>query len=292
MRLDAERALVQTVDFFTPVVDDPATYGAIAAANSLSDVYAMGGEPLTAMNVVGFPVHILPEDVLREVLRGAALKVAEAGVLLVGGHSVKAPEMFFGLSVTGVVHPDRIWRNAGARPGDALVLSKALGTGVLTTARKRDRIDEVALAPAVASMLRLNRTAAACARAFSVSAATDITGNGLAGHATEMARTTGVRLVFDCARLPWLPGAREAAEGGCVPGGTGNNAHFVGDSFDGAGVDDAIRSLLLDPQTSGGLLVAVPAEEGEALAAAWRAAGDVGVVVGHVEAGPAGVVFR
>lgn len=290
VRLDADRALVQTVDFFPPVVDDAWTFGFIAAVNALSDVWAMGGEPLTAMNLVGFPAGRMPEEVLTAVLAGGAAAVREAGALLVGGHSVKDAELKYGLSVTGLVHPDRIWRNGGARPGDALVLTKPIGTGVLTTARKRDHIDEAALAPAVDSMKRLNRAARDVGVRFDVHAATDVTGFGLVGHGFGMARASFVRLVLQVDAIPLLPGARAAAERGDVPGGTGTNREHLAPFLDLGVHDDAVAALLLDPQTSGGLLFAVP--DGPALVAALSEAGVQSAAVGVVEAGAPMVVAR
>jgi selenide,water dikinase len=290
VRLDAERALVQTVDFFPPMVDDPWTFGFIAAVNALSDVWAMGGEPLTAMNVVGFPAGSMGEEVLRAVLAGGADAVRQAGALLVGGHSVKDAELKYGLSVTGIVHPDRIWRNGGARPGDALVLTKALGTGVLTTARKRDHIDDAVLAPAVASMCTLNRAARDVGMGFDVHAATDVTGFGLAGHAFGMARASRCRLQFDADALPLLPGAMAAAERGDLPGGTATNRAHLDPVVDVADVSAALASLVFDPQTSGGLLFAVP--DGPSLIHALRAAGVPASIVGRAASGTPGVEIR
>jgi selenide, water dikinase len=284
VRLDAERALVQTVDFFTPVVDDPWTYGAIAAANSLSDVYAMGGEPLTAMNVLCWNDQ-LPPEILHDILRGGLDKVREAGVLLVGGHSVTDREVKFGLSVTGLVHPDRIWRNQGALPGDALVLTKPLGTGIVTTALKRDDCPEELATAAITAMLQLNRAARDLARPLDVHACTDITGFGLAGHAWEMARASGVALVFDALAVPLLPGVEALVERKHLTRGERSNREYVGSPLVFDGVRSSLTSVLVDPQTSGGLLLALPAAQAEGLAA-------VGAVVGRVTEGPAAVVFR
>jgi selenide, water dikinase len=285
--LDPQRALIQTVDFFTPVVDDPYLYGQIAAANALSDVYAMGGDVLCAMNILGVPEKVLTVEVIATILSGGADKLAEAGGMLVGGHTVKAPEPFYGMSVTGLVHPDRIWRNVGARAGDGLVLTKPLGTGILTTARKRDAIADEALAPAIASMIRLNRDAARVAQGFVISACTDITGNGLAGHAWEVARASGVRLVFRFAALPLLPGALEHASRHC-PGGAEANARYVGEGLQITASDGDARAVALDPQTSGGLLFSTP--EADALVVALRAAGIDAHRVGDVEPGPSAVI--
>jgi selenide,water dikinase len=281
--LTADTALVQTLDFITPPVNDPLAFGRIAAANSLSDVYAMGGRPLTAMNIVCFPEMDLEIGVLREMMVGGAEKIAEAGAVLVGGHTVRDNEPKYGLSVTGVVHPERIWRNRGARPGDALILTKAVGTGVLFNANRR-----VPLAPAeydamVASAERLNRYAAEVLGDFEVHAATDITGFGLAGHASEMARG-GVRLEIRMSALPVLPGARDAYARGVSTGANRPNRVYCGPGLD---VDPAIDALDLnlafDPQTSGGLLVALPAAQTGAALERLRAGGDMAsAVVGRV----------
>lgn len=290
VRLPDGSGLVQTVDFFTPIVDDPRTFGAIAAANALSDVYAMGGRPLCAMNLVCFPSPKLPVWVLEEILAGGSEVLREAGTMLVGGHSVRDDELKYGLSVSGLVDLDRLWTNAGARPGDALILTKAIGTGVLATARKRDAIDEDAMAEAKASMRRLNKTAAEVGAGFEVHACTDITGNGLAGHAWEMARASGARLRFDWSSVPLLAGARDAAVAGHVPGGTASNRRYVG-ALELDGLDAASQALALDPQTSGGLLFALPAEQAAACLAELRGRGLPAARVGDVEAGPAAVVF-
>ena len=256
--LDEHNALVQTVDFFTPVVDDPWHYGAIAAANAISDVYAMGGTPLTAMNIVGFPDRDLPVAILEQILAGGLAKMQEAGVVLVGGHSVRDSELKYGLSVTGTVDPARVWRNFGARPGDALVLTKPLGTGILTTARKRDVISASAMNEAVTSMQQLNREAMLAGRTVEVHACTDITGNGLAGHSWEMARASAVELRFSFAALPLLAGALDASRAGHSPGGSSANLAYVGAALDLSALEPHEASIVVDPQTSGGLLFAVP----------------------------------
>ena len=286
MRLDAERALVQTVDFFTPVVDDPWTFGAIAAANALSDVYAMGGEPLSALNILCWN-ETLPTEALAQLLAGGLAKVREAGAVLAGGHSVTANEPKYGLAVTGLVHPDRIWANQGSRPGDALVLTKALGTGVITTAMKRQRCPPDAAEAAIATMSMLNRAARDAALSLEVHACTDVTGFGLAGHAWEMAKASGVALRFDVSRIPLLPHALELAHAGHLTKGELSNRQYVGEALRFEGVAAALQSLLVDPQTSGGLLLALPLAQAEGLAA--RGAG---VLVGRVEPGPAAIVFR
>lgn len=275
---------MQTVDFFTPIVDDPYTFGAIAATNSLSDVYAMGGEPLTAMNILCWPHKLLPPEALAELLRGGADKVREAGAMLVGGHSVKDKELKFGLSVTGVVDEDKVWTNAGARPGDALVLTKALGTGIIATALKREICPEEAEDAATASMLRLNRDAKRAAALGVVHGCTDITGFGLLGHAWELARASKARVRLNAAALPLLPSALDLAARGVRTGGAASNRAYVGEFLRAEGVDAALLDIALDPQTSGGLLLSVPPAE----AARLEAMG-VGVIVGAVLEGPAEV---
>lgn len=283
VRLDAERALVQTVDFFTPVVDDPYTFGAIAAANALSDVYAMGGEPLSALNILCWCDH-LPPEMLAALLRGGLDKVREAGAVLAGGHSVTAPEPKYGLAVTGLVHPDRIWANRGARPGDGLWLSKPLGTGIVTTAMKRQQCAADVADTAVAVMSTLNRSVRDAALAGAVHAATDITGFGLIGHAWEMARASDVRFVFDGAALPVLPDAEALAAAGHLTRGNLSNRVYVGDALDLEGLSDTMQCVVADPQTSGGLLLAVPGDGAHLEGHAVR--------VGTVAAGPAAIVVR
>ncbi len=280
MRLDDGRCLIQTLDFFTPIVDDAYTFGAIAATNSLSDVYAMGGLPITAMNILCWPHHDLPPEVLADMLRGGADKVIEAGALLVGGHSVTDSELKFGLSVTGEVREEGLWSNAGARAGGVLVLTKAVGTGVLSTALKRGECPEEAEAASVAGMLLLNRAARDAAAEGVVHACTDVTGNGLVGHAWEIARASGVRLVIEAASVPLLPWALEAAAAGHLTRGEKSNRRYVGEALSWGDVAPALQSVLVDPQTSGGLLFALPASDAARLVAAG-----VGVAIGRVEAG-------
>jgi selenide,water dikinase len=272
-RLDGERALVCTADFITPVVDDPRTFGRVAAANSLSDVYAMGGTPLVALNLLGYPPAQVPNAVLGEILAGAAETCAEAGCAVGGGHSVRDDEVKFGLSVTGIVHPDRILRNSTARPGDRLLLTKPLGTGALVAAMRKGRLDAAGYAALVECMTALNRCGAVLWE-HGASAATDVTGFGLTGHALEMAQGSGVQLVIDPAHLPLLPEAVELCAEGFTCGGTRTNAGFTGHHVHfGAGVTDGMTGLLNDPQTSGGLLIAVPAERAAGLAEAALAHG-------------------
>jgi selenide,water dikinase len=284
VRLDAERALVQTVDFFTPVVDDPYTYGAIAATNSLSDVYAMGGEPLTALNILCWDEE-LPTEMLTELLRGGHDKVHEAGAILCGGHSVKDDEVKFGLSVTGLVHPDRIWRNQGARVGDVLVLTKPIGTGIVTTALKFQDCPPDVEQAAITSMLTLNRAARDAAIDLDVHACTDITGYGLAGHAWEMAAASDRLFVFDTRSVPLLPGAAELAPKGHLTRGDRKNRDYV-KQLTFAGVSSTLQQLMVDPQTSGGLLFALSRAD-----AATLVGRGAGVVIGEVRAGAAEIRF-
>jgi selenide,water dikinase len=265
-RLSDDLALVQTVDFFPPIVDDAYTFGAIAAANALSDIYAMGGRPITALAIAGFPED-LPPATISAILQGGADKVAEAGAVVAGGHTVIDKEPKYGLCVTGVVHPDHVTAKAHARPGDALLLTKPLGTGAITTAHKRGVVADAHLAAAVASMLRLNRRAAELAAGVGLHGATDITGYGLLGHADELARNSGVALRIDLGAVPLLPGALDYARDGVLPGGLGRNRDYLlGDTATpgrvrlASDLDVARAQLLFDPQTSGGLLLALPAE--------------------------------
>lgn len=287
-KLSEEQALIQTVDFFTPIVDDPTDYGRIAAANSLSDVYAMGGEALLALNIGGFP-DSLPREMITDIFLGAAEKVREAGAVVAGGHTVLDQEPKFGLVVLGTIHPERIATVAGARPGDRLVLTKPLGTGLITTAARADGlVDAEHLATAVESMTRLNRGAAAAMRAAGIGAAvhacTDVTGFGLLGHAVEMAEASGVCLRFEADTLPLLPGARHYGAEGFAPGGAKRNRTFFADRvrLDEAAVDRSLREILWDPQTSGGLLIAVDPAAVETLTAALEARGERFWIVGTV----------
>ena len=285
-RLRPDLAIVNTVDFFTPIVDDPYMFGQIAAANSLSDVYAMGGEPATALNIVCFPRGKMDIGVLGEVLRGGADKVKESGAVIAGGHSIIDEEIKYGLSVTGVVHPDRILRNVGARVGDVLVLTKPLGTGIATTALKRGNASEASIEQAVASMAALNKYAAAVMQGYDVHACSDVTGYGLLGHGLEMTGDGSVSIVFEAARLPLIRDAAALAETGNLTGGCKRNREYLDDkTVIDAGVSDALAEVALDPQTSGGLLIAVAEKDGEALVKAL-ADRDVpaAAIVGHVTA--------
>jgi selenide,water dikinase len=253
-RLTPDLALVQTVDFFTPIVDDAFTFGAIAATNALSDVYAMGGRPLTALTVLAWPGSDDLGD-LEQVLRGGVEKMREAGCVVMGGHSLNDPEIKFGYAVTGTVHPDRIWSNAGARPGDSLWFTKRLGTGVISTALKQGSVRAPDLEASIASMLTLNRAAAEALADLEVHAVTDVTGFGLLGHAREMALASGTTLEIRATRVRFLPGAVEYARAGALSGGLHNNREFVSSCVEGSSEFD---DLLYDPQTSGGLLIALP----------------------------------
>jgi selenide,water dikinase len=258
-RLSADLALVQTVDFFAPIVDDPYQFGQVAAANALSDVYAMGGEPLTALSIVGFPSGKLPLSVLTEILRGGQDKVHEAGATIIGGHSIIDEELKYGLSVTGSVHPDRILTNSGARPGDVLVLTKALGTGFVTTALKRGVIEPSVAIPTIDSMRALNRDASRVAVALGAKCATDITGFGLLGHAMNVARGSDVTIRIRTSQLPVLPGALESWRAGATPGGAERNDAYVRELTSWGNAEPFLEALAIDPQTSGGLLVSLPA---------------------------------
>lgn len=254
-RISAEVALVQTVDFFTPIVDEPGDWGRIVAANALSDIYAMGGTPLTALQLVGWPRDRLPFDLLGDVLVGAAEVLASAGVTIVGGHSIDDPEPKFGLAVTGTVHPDRVLRNRGAVPGDVLVLTKPIGTGVIATGIKRGVVSPDVRDPAVAAMVSLNDRAGRAAVAAGASAATDVTGFGLLGHLAEMLHGVGVEI--DAASVPLLPGAVDLAAAGIVPGGSRRNLEHALGFTDFGACEETTRVLLADAQTSGGLLLAI-----------------------------------
>jgi selenide,water dikinase len=277
-RLRDDLALIQTVDFFAPIVDDPYLFGQVAAANALSDVFAMGGEPLTALAIVGFPAGALPMSVLSDILRGGQDKVHEAGAVLVGGHTIIDEELKFGLSVTGQAHPDRLLTNAGARVGDRLVLTKPLGTGLLATAGKADTLPASSREALHASMCALNADASRAALQLGVRCATDVTGFGLLGHASHIARASGVTLVFDGARLPELPGARALWQAGTRTGGADRNEQHLAPMVDWSRASAADRALALDPQTSGGLLVAVPPDRASDYLSAVPGSVEIGVV--------------
>jgi selenide, water dikinase len=286
-RLDADRALVFTTDFFTPIVDDARTWGRVAAVNAVSDVYAMGGRPLIALNLVAWNVDELSMDLLGEVLAGAGEIAAEAGFAIVGGHSVDDPEPKYGLAVVGEAHPDRLLTNAGLRPGQALVLTKALGTGIVSTAVKRGVAPDDVAAAAVASMTRLNAEACRVALAAGATGATDVTGFSLLGHLGRMALESGVDVAVDVATVPVLDGVRALAAAGVVPGGSGRNRAFVADRLDVAdGIEDLDVTILADAQTSGGLVFGVDPAAAEGVVAELRASGHPAAVIG--EARPPG----
>jgi selenide,water dikinase len=280
--ISPELALVHTVDFFTPIVDDPFTFGQIAATNSLSDVYAMGGRPLNALAIVCFPEKG-DLAILEQILAGGLSKMIEAGCTVIGGHSVRDPEIKFGYAVTGTVRPDRVLANSGAKVLDALILTKALGTGVISTAIKRGQAKEAWIEGAVRSMTTLNASAAEIAQngTFNVHAATDITGFGLIGHAREMAAASGVSLRINSARVPVLSGAMDCVRAGFIPGGLTANREFAECHvrFEES-VPGEVRTILFDPQTAGGLLLAVAQQDGERMVAALRASGHQAVEIG------------
>ena len=280
-QLNGDQAIINTTDFFPPIVDDPYDFGAIAAANALSDVYAMGGKVLFAMNLVAFPAD-LDLRILREILRGGADKVKEAGGVVVGGHSVQDKEPKFGLAVTGLIDPTLVKKKGGAQPGDVLLLTKPLGVGIVTTALKRDLTTDAEVTAAVESMKTLNKLAAEAAIAANANGMTDITGFGLLGHGYEMASQADVEFHFDSAKLPFLPGSVAYGEQGIFPGGMGRNwTHFDPHVTFGAGVSETIQKMLWTPETSGGLLVSVPPEH----VATYQAHCPAAVVVGNVRAG-------
>ena len=282
-RLDESTALVFTVDFFPPVVDDPRTFGRIAAANALNDVFAMGGRPLLALSVTAFPEE-LPTEMLGEVLAGAAEVTQEAGAILAGGHTIRDAEPKYGLAVVGTVHPDGIWRKSGARPGDAVLLTKRLGTGLVLQAVRDGRAPEGALDAAIEAMTALNRDAADALRSFSPNAVTDVTGFGLLGHAHETAVRSGVHIALDAGALPALPGALELASEGVRTGGDRRNREFAGPHVSSTASPE-LEALAYDPQTAGGLLVTLPADKRVVLEATFAAAALDVFTVGRVEQG-------
>ncbi|GAC1624848.1 MAG: selenide, water dikinase SelD [Vulcanimicrobiaceae bacterium] len=284
-------AIVQTVDFFTPIVDDPYDFGRIAATNALSDIYAMGGTPITALNIAGFPIETLGAYVLARILAGGADVARAAGVALLGGHTVKDDEPKYGMAVTGTIHPDRIFTNAGARIGDVLVLTKPLGTGILGTALKKNAVDVSQIADAIRWMTTLNAAASAAMIAARAHAATDVTGYGLLGHGNEMARASGVRFRISAAQVPVYALAREMVAVGIVPGGTRANAreHEAFTRY-AAEVPGDLRAIFSDAQTSGGLLIAVGPDDLHDLLEGLREPDALGAVIGSVEAGSGIVV--
>lgn len=264
-KLDDEKAIIQTLDFFTPIVDDPYMFGQIAAANSLSDVYAMGGDPIVALNIVCFPTCI-GMDILSEILRGGADKVKESGAILVGGHTVEDNEPKYGLSVTGIVHPDKVYANSSAKEGDVLILTKPIGTGILNTCIKADMLGEKLTSKSIEVMAYLNKTAADGMKTVKVNSCTDITGFGLAGHAYEMAEGSNVTIKIDYSKIPVIEGCEENAKMGLVPAGTYNNRDYIaGNYYIDEKLDSVVEDIIFDPQTSGGLLVSLPREEADKL---------------------------
>jgi len=283
-RLDDERALVQTVDFFTPVVDDPYIYGAIAAANSLSDVYAMGGRPITAMAITCFPEKGVDMEILAQIMTGGVEKLKEAGVALLGGHSVSDPEIKFGYSITGLIHPSRILRNSAARAGDALVLTKPLGIGIITSGIKFNKVSEASAQRAIQVMTALNRTSAEIMLRFECHAVTDITGNGLLGHAFEMAHASHVTIRFDSSRIPYLEEAYSLAQSGLLPRTIATTWKMIQEFTQvGSEVPEPLRNILLDPQTSGGLLISLSLKDLDSCLDELSQAGVEAARVGSVE---------
>ncbi len=281
-RLDDQTAVVQTVDFFTPIVDDPFVYGQIAAANSLSDVYAMGGSPRFALSIVCFPKDKLAEEVLHEILRGGAEKMKEAQVAVIGGHSVQDQEIKFGYCVTGLIDPGKIYSNSAARPGDVLLLTKPLGTGIIATGIKFEKTPPDVAQDAIEWMRKLNAPARDGMEKFHIHAVTDVTGFGLIGHAYEMAQGSGATLTFSAAKIPVIKGTEELAKQGMLPGGIESNRHYVGESIVWNDISSLRQQIMLDPQTSGGLLISLPEEEAGQLAEELKAAGFLGEQVGRV----------
>jgi selenide,water dikinase len=289
-KLNDELAIILTVDFFTPIVDDPFRFGQIAAANSLSDVYAMGGKPLTALNIVCFPQNVMDISVLKEVLAGGLDKMHEAGVILVGGHTVECPELKYGLSVTGTIHPDKVIHNNGARHGDRLNLTKPLGTGIISTAIKGGTATDEAIDMVTKSMSALNDKASELMQEVGVNACTDITGFGLLGHASEMTEGTDIGMVINSSAVPYFPEAKELAEMGMIPGGLHRNRDFRKNMVEMAeNIPRFLQDILFDPQTSGGLLISVPHEKAWILLEKLHQEGVAeAVVIGEVVGDPAG----
>jgi selenide, water dikinase len=291
-KLTEDLAIVQTVDFFTPIVDDPYMFGQIAVANSLSDVYAMGGKPITAMNIVCFPVQSMDIMILREILKGGLEKMREAEIVLLGGHSVDDEELKYGLSVTGTIHPNQVLRKEGSKPSNKLILTKRLGTGIISTAIKGEMASKPVIEKIIKSMSTLNRKASEEMMKIGVDACTDITGFGLLGHAAEMIENTEMGIIFYADRIPFFPEARELAGMGMVPGGLYRNRNFRKNmvSFE-PGVDSFYADILFDPQTSGGLLLSVANSKAEKLLNALNTAGvDDAAIIGEVVNEPKGMI--
>jgi selenide,water dikinase len=282
-RISDEVAIIQTIDFITPIVNDPYSFGQIAAANSISDIYTMGGKPITAMNVVCFPSDTIDILILREILRGGLDKMQEAGIALMGGHSVTDKEMKYGLSVTGVVHPDKLVTNSGTRIGDTLVLTKPLGTGIMSTALKNHLVDDQAFQPVIRSMTNLNKIAAELMIELGVHACTDITGFGLAGHASHLIQESKAGIELDFNSIPIFPGVMDLLENKVYPGGLGRNRDFYAPSIEFEGeILEHHRDILFDPQTSGGLLIVLPPEASQKLVERLHQAGINSAVIGKI----------
>jgi selenide, water dikinase len=289
-KLSDELAIIQSVDFFTPIVDDPFTYGQIAAANALSDIYAMGGKPLTALNILCFPIETMDISVMREVIKGGLDKMLEAGVVLMGGHSVNDTELKYGLAVTGTIHPKKVLRKVGGRAGDLLILTKPLGTGIVSTAIKQGTASTEVARRTIKSMVTLNRTASEVMLEVGVHASTDVTGFGLLGHAAEMVEKTTVGIVIHAAAVPVFPGVKELAEAGMLSGGLQRNREFRLPMVDvGKNIPPYLADILFDPQTSGGLLIAISKGKAVRLLNKLHQAGVTGAaVIGEVSSEPRG----
>ncbi len=292
-KLSDDLAIIQTLDFFTPIVDDPYTFGAVAATNALSDIYAMGGTPITALNIVAFP-ETLDMEILGEILRGGSDKVREAGASLAGGHSIMDDVPKYGLSVTGVIHPDRVWKNFGAKPGDVLFLTKQIGSGLINTAIKADLAEASDIEEAGRVMTTLNRQGKEVAEQFEIHAATDVTGFGLACHGLEMASASGVDLHIDVSRIPVMGNALEYAKDGLVPAGSYRNRAHAKKRADVSALEEHYQDLVFDPQTSGGLLLSVPASQKDAMQKAFEEKGMTTkfACIGEVTEGEGRVIFR
>lgn len=293
VRLSDGRLLVQTVDFFTPIDDDPYTFGQIAAANSLSDIYAMGATPIFALNIIGFPINVLPKSDLTKILQGGIDKAQEAGISIVGGHSIDDPEPKYGLVVTGEVAEDKLITNSNAQPGDKLILTKPLGTGIIATAVKRGIADKEAMVKSAESMATLNKLAADVMTEIGVNSATDVTGFGLLGHLLEMCKASRVSAKIDYQVLLFLPSVKELAEKGIVPGGTKRNLKFVEDKVQfGKHLTDIDKLLLADAQTSGGLLISIPAEKAEKYISKFNELSKINaVVIGEIVEKSNSIIF-
>lgn len=290
-KLNDDTAIVQTTDFFTPIVDDPYDFGQVAAANAISDVYAMGGTPITALNIVAFPISTLDNHILSDILKGAGDKLDEAGASLVGGHSIDDPEPKFGLAVTGTVHPDKIWTNTGAKPGDKLILTKPIGVGILTTSIKNNLLTSDETKRVTNVMTTLNKTASETLKDYHVHASTDVTGFGLLGHASEMATGSDVGITIDHQSVPVLPRVKELAQNGAVPGGTKNNYNHLLDTVTyPEEMDQVDRWILCDAVTSGGLLVSVQADEADNIVTSLQEKGVEAKQIGVVTADNKGKV--